>query len=168
MEIDISKYDILPNLWIMIATIGSLFVLLIILTYFFYNPIKKMVQRRKDFINKNINDSIEAKNNAFSLENESRIKLEEAKNIGNDILLKAKLEAEEIKNQYIEEGKAKYSQLISEAKTEIDSRKVELEKQTYNEIVSVAMEISKKIIKDNISKNEVEKYLDEYLENKNA
>ena len=90
------------------------------------------------------------------------------KNIGNDILLKAKLEAEEIKNQYIEEGKAKYSQLITEAKTEIDSRKVELEKQTYNEIVSVAMEISKKIIKDNISKNEVEKYLNEYLENKDA
>ena len=67
MEVDISKYDILPNLWIMIATIGSLFILLIILTYFFYNPVKKMVQRRKEFINKNINDSIEAKNNAFSL-----------------------------------------------------------------------------------------------------
>ena len=38
-----------------------------------------------------------------------------------------------------------------------------LEKDSYNEIVSIAMEISEKIVQKNISDKVAAKYLDEYL-----
>ena len=155
--------QLMPNIYVMIATLGALCILLLVLTKFLYKPVKKMVQRRKEFIQKNIDESIQAKKNAFDLENEARAKLQESKSLGNDLVAKAKIEAEAIKSQYIEQGKNEAERLIREAKDDIKAKKRSLEEESYNEIVSVAMEISEKIIKDKITEKEAKKYLDEYL-----
>lgn len=158
--------QLMPSIWIMIATLGSLCFILIILTKLLYNPIQKMVQRRKDFIQQNIDESVQVKKNAYDLELEARTKLQESKAIGNDLVTKARIEADTIKNQYIEQGKSEAERIIREAKEDIKARKASLEKEAYNEIVSVAMEISEKIIKDKVTEKEAKKYLDEYLGNK--
>lgn len=161
------KVDALfPSIWIMIATLGALCILLVILTKFLYKPVKKMVQRRKDFIQQNINESVRAKNEAYELESQARVKLLESKNVGNDIIANAKVEADQLKNEYIQQGKNEAKRIINDANNEIVSRKKALEKETYNQIVSVAMEISEKILKDKVSEKEAKKYLDEYLGNK--
>ncbi len=155
--------QLMPSIYMMVATLGALCLVFLILTFFLYKPIKKMVKKRKDFIQSNINESIQAKKNAFDLEAEARIKLQESKSVGNDLVAKAKHEAEIIKNQYIEQGKQEAERLVREAKDDIKAKKRALEQDSYNEIVSVAMEISGQIIKDKISENEAKKYLDEYL-----
>lgn len=157
--------QLFPSVWIMIATLGSLCLLLIILTFFLYKPVTKMVQRRKDFIKKNIDESIKARKEALNIENKANTKLIEVKKTSNDIISKSIIEAEAIKNNYIEQGKHEAARIIKEAKDEINLRKKELETQTYNEIVSVAIEISEQILKDKITKKETRKYLDDYLNN---
>lgn len=160
--------QLMPSVYILVATLGALLVLLIILTKFLYNPVKKMVQRRKEFIQKNIDESINAKKNAFDLENEARMKLQESKNIREDLIAKAKIEAEAIKHQYIEQGKYEAERIIKEAKDDIKNKKLSLEKDAYNEIVSVAIDVSEKIIREKISEKEAKKYLEEYLGKNNV
>ncbi len=158
--------QLMPSVWIMIATFGALLITLIILTKLLYNPVKKMVQKRKEFIKQNIDESINAKKNAYELENEARIKLKESKLAKDEMISKAKIEAELIKNQYIEQAKQDAERILSEAKQDIELRKQNLEKEAYDEIVSVAIDISEKIIKDKISDKEAKKYLEEYLGNR--
>lgn len=158
--------QLMPSIYIMIATLGSLCFVFLILTYFLYKPVKKMVKKRKDFIQSNINESIQAKKKAFDLESEARTKLLESKEIGNELITKAKHEAEIIKNKYIEQGKLEVERLIKEANDDIEARKRILEQQSYNEVVSIAMNISEKIIKEKITEKDTKKYLDEYLRNK--
>lgn len=155
--------QIFPSVFIMIATLGALCILLIILTKFLYNPVKKMVQRRKDFIKSNIDESIKVKKEAYDLEQEARTKLVESKNISSEIIAKAKIEAEGIKTSYIEQGKEEAARIVREAKDDIKAKKRTLEEESYNEIVSVAIEISEKIIKNRISEKEAKKYLEDYL-----
>lgn len=159
--------QLMPSVYIILATLGSLLVLLIILTKFLYNPINKMVKNRKDFIKNNIDQSIKSKEKAYELELEARENLKDSRNLSQELVSKARVDAESIKNQYIQQGKQEAERLIKEAKDDIKSRKRKLEKESYNEIVSIAMEISEKIIKDRISESETKKYLDEYLESKN-
>ncbi len=162
-----NKLDqLFPSIYIIIATLGSLIILLIILTKFLYKPVSKMVENRKNFIKNNINQSIEAKEKAFSLENEAKQKLLTSQNTGQELISKAKIEAEVLKNMYIEQGKAEAERLVKEAKEGIEAKKKSLEKDSYNEIVSIALEISEKIVEKNISDKVANKYLDEYLETK--
>lgn len=162
-----NKLDqLFPSIYIIIATLGSLIILLIILTKFLYKPVSKMVENRKNFIKNNINQSIEAKEKAFSLENEAKQKLLISQNTGQELISKAKIEAEVLKNMYIEQGKAEAERLVKEAKEGIEAKKKSLEKDSYNEIVSIALEISEKIVQKNISDKVANKYLDEYLETK--
>ncbi|MBD5423185.1 MAG: F0F1 ATP synthase subunit B [Mycoplasma sp.] len=158
--------SLFPSIWIIIATFGALLILLIILTKFLYNPINKMVKRRQEFIKNNIDKSIEAKESAFNLENEARNKLEDSRNVGQDLISKAKIDAENIKNQYIDQGKKEAERLIQEAKNEIQNKKKDLEKEYYNKVVTAAIDISEKIIKSKITESETKKYLNEYLGSK--
>lgn len=158
--------QLMPSIYIMIATLGALFVLLIILTKFLYKPVKKMIKNRQDFIQKNIDDSITAKQNAILLEQEAREKLNDSKLIASEIVNKSKLEAEVLKHQYIDQGKSEATRIISEAKEEIKAKKRMIEQDSHDEIVNVAIQISEKIISKNASKEDAEKYLEEYLGSK--
>lgn len=158
--------QLLPSLYMMISTLGALIILTVVLTYFFYKPVKNMMKKRREFIQNNIDQSINVKENAFKLENEAKTNLKNTNIMINDLISKAKIDGENIKNQYINQGKNESSKLIEEAKDVIENKKRTLEKESYNEIVSIAMEISKKIIKNNITEAETKKYLDEYLGSK--
>lgn len=155
--------QLMPSLYIMIATLGAFFVLMIILTKLLYKPVKKMVKNRQDFIQKNIDDSVKAKANAIALEQEARDKLNDSKMTALEIINKSKLDAEVLKYQYIDQGKMEASRIIIDAKEDIKNKKRMIEKDSHDEIVSVAIQISEKLISERISKEEAEKYLEKYL-----
>lgn len=155
--------QLMPSIYIIVATLGAFLILLIILTKLFYKPVKKMVKNRQSFIQKNIDDSIHARKKAMSLEQEARNKLNASKLISSEIINKSKIEGEMIKNQYISESKLEASKILNKAKTDIKNKKLALEKDLHDEIVNVAVAISEKIIKEKISKEEAEKYCQEYL-----
>lgn len=150
--------QLMPSIYIIVATLGAFLVLLIVLTKLLYNPVKKMVKNRQDFIQKNIDDSINAKQKALSFEQEARNKLNASKLIASEIINKSKVEAEILKNQYINQGKIKADKLVNRAKDDIKNKKINLEKNIQKEIINVAIEISEKIISKKVSKEDVEKY----------
>lgn len=155
--------QMMPSIYIMIATLGALIVLIIILTKFLYNPVKKMVEERQKYIQKNIDDSLNAKLSAINKEQEARDKLQESNGLAQEIINNSKIEAETIKNEYINKAKNEAKKITDDAKVDIQNIKEKLEKETKAEIITIATEISEKIIKEKISPKTAEKYLEEYL-----
>ncbi len=152
-----------PSLYIFIATIGAFIVTLIILTYFLYKPVSKMVKQRHDFIQKNIDDSILAKTESLKLQSKSNDKLKESKTVAQEIISKSKTESEILKLHFINEGKKEAKRLIAEANIEINFKLAKIEETRANDIIDAAMIISKQVISKNIDKNKMEEYFDSYI-----
>ncbi len=155
-----------PSIYIIIATIGAFLVTLIILSKLLYGPVTKMMKKRHDFIQQNIDDSINAKEESIKIKSEAKSELVESKVIAQEIISKSKKESEIIREQYINEGKKEAARLINEADVEISFKLSKMMETRNDDIIDVAMIISKEIITKNVDKKKIEKYLDSYIKAK--
>ena len=152
-----------PSIYIMIATIGAFLVTLIILSKLLYGPVKKMMKKRHDFIQQNIDDSINSKNDSVKIKSKAKNELVQSKIIAEEIISKTKKESEILKQNYIDEGKQEAKRLIDEANVSINYKMLKMEENKNNEIIDMAILISKKIISKNVDENLVKEYLDSYI-----
>ncbi|MGL5521836.1 MAG: ATP synthase F0 subunit B [Metamycoplasmataceae bacterium] len=162
-----NKVDqLMPSLYIMIATLGSLIFLGIILTCFFYKPVSKMVKRRVDFIQKNIDDSIIAREEAIKLNADAYKELIESRLRAADIVKDAKIAFEKEQLKIIEKNKKEAEKNYEQALLEINFLKEQFEQEKRDEIINTAIEISKKIIGESVQEKSIEKYYDQFMEEK--
>ncbi|MGL4183544.1 MAG: ATP synthase F0 subunit B [Metamycoplasmataceae bacterium] len=162
-----NKVDqLMPSLYIMIATLGSLVFLGIILTLFFYKPVSKMVKRRVDFIQKNIDDSILAREEAIKLNADAYKELIESRLRAADIIKDAKIAFEKEQLKIIEKNKKEAEKNYEQVLLEINSLKEQFEQEKRDEIINTAIEISKKIIGESVQEKSIEKYYDQFMEEK--
>lgn len=152
-----------PSLYIVIATVGAFIVTLIILSKFLYGPVSKMMKRRHDFIQKNIDDSVKSKIESVKIQSQAKGELAQSKIIAQEIISKTKKESEVLKQHYIDEGKKEAERLIDEANHEINYKLAKMMETRNNDIIEVAMVISKKIISKNVDKETATEYLNSYI-----
>ncbi|MGL5204828.1 MAG: F0F1 ATP synthase subunit B [Metamycoplasmataceae bacterium] len=152
-----------PSLYIILATIGAFIVTMIILSKLFYNPVVKMMKRRHDFIQKNIDDSVDSKLKSIEMKSSAKNELIKSRIVAQEIISKSKKDSEIIKQHYIDEGKKEAERLIREANTEINFRMEKMVETRNDDIIEVAMIISKKIISKDIDQETTKEYLDSYI-----
>lgn len=154
----------LPNLWVSLAQLGAFLVTVFIFFKFAYKPIKKKMQERNNYVDKNIQDSNKALQDATAMKELSDSKLKEAHKEANKIVeqatLQAKREADEIKRaaQYDIDKQYANIQLLLKDKGD------ELERQAHNEIVSSALDASKEILSREFTYDDNEKIVDEFID----
>ncbi|MDK2819663.1 MAG: F0F1 ATP synthase subunit B [Mycoplasmataceae bacterium] len=155
-----------PSLYVMLATIGAFIVTLIILSKLFYGPVKKMMKKRHDFIQKNIDDSIILNEESAEIKSLANDELIKSKLMAIEIISKSQKESEILKEHYITEGKKEADRLIKEANISINFKLEKIAETRNNDIVDVAMIISQKIISENVHKEKIEEYLNGYINGK--
>ncbi|MGL4343009.1 MAG: F0F1 ATP synthase subunit B [Metamycoplasmataceae bacterium] len=160
--------QMMPSLPMMFATLGALLVLMLILTFFLYKPISKMVKKRQNFIQKNIDNSIKAKEEAAKLSSDSFKELTESRLIANEIINRAKKESEVTKQHYINNGKIEAQKLLEEANRDIKNLKEDFEQSKKESIIDIAIQISEKILLEKVDPKDIEKYYKEIESQKNA
>ena len=95
--------DIVPNLWITLAQLGAFLVTVFVFFKFFYRPLKNKLDKRNEYIDKNVKESErlnkQAKdNNDISLINVQKSQIE-ANNIIEDAKNSAIKETDKIKDE---------------------------------------------------------------------
>lgn len=158
--------QLMPSLPMMLATLGAVLVLMFILTLFLYKPISKMVQQRKNFIQGNIDESINLKKEAKNSTKNANAKLMEARKTADEIINNAKKEAKLVKQHYIDNGKQEAKRLINQANVDLANqrRKFDLEKKDM--VIDAALDISEKLMLDNVKKNQIDEYYEKLIEGK--
>ncbi|VEU66570.1 ATP synthase subunit B [Mesomycoplasma conjunctivae] len=127
---------IVPNVYLMAATLISFLLLMTVVTIFVYKPIKKYLAAKKAFIQKNIDETIENNKKAALLEQQRSLELQEAQQIKQEINIKIQQEANEIieksrtlanleSKKILEDGK-RAAQAFQE-KVVLDNKKLVLE-----------------------------------------
>ena len=163
-RIKTTVFDMLPNLWVTLIQLTIFILVVILFMIFAYKPLKKKLNERGEYIEKNIKDSENAKKEA-----------QEALNKANEIILNSQKEAGEIVQNAQFTTQEKVATVEKELATNIEHQKewahIEIQNErkkmledSKTEIVDTAFKASEQILKREVKKDDHDKFVDEFIE----
>lgn len=156
-ELDIGDYireNLIPNWVSFVCQLGALIVMILVIFFVAYKPVKKMLQKRADHIENNIREAEEAK--AFALKNstESEERIIASKKEAAEIIAAAKETAENNRKEMVEATQLEINKMKVMAEEDIARSKEEAKEEIRQEMVSVALEASKEVLKREVNEKD--------------
>lgn len=159
--------NMLPNLWVTLIQLAMFVLIVILFMVFAYKPIKKKLEQRANYIDKNIKDS-------EKLIKESENKINEA----NATILASQKKAGEIVSTAQKNAEIKAQAVEKELKETIEAQRVLAHKDIEDErkkmieeanehIVNTAIEASKQILKREVKIEDNDKYISDFIDQLN-
>ena len=154
---------LVPNLLSFVVQFLSFLVLLLVVFFLAYKPVKKILKKRADYVENEIQQARD--NNALSLKS-----VDEAK----ETLAHSKVEASEIIKNAEKQGQEKYDALILEAKQEVEEMKKDAQEDIKrakedaindirNEMVNVALSASEEILKREVDSADNKRLAEDFI-----
>jgi len=141
------------------------FVLLLVLLYFIgYRPIRKMLDERSNKIKEGIDQAELAKEAAARAEEEVQRRLDEARKDGQLILAQAAEMGERLKAEAREEARREAETLIVRARAEIGMERDEAIDKLRQEFADLAILAAEKVINETLDKERHRRLIEEVLE----
>lgn len=154
---------IIPNWVSFTAQLAALIVLIIMIILFAYKPVKKIIQKRQDYIESNIHEA--EVNNATAHEN--ALKSEEmvlaSKREAASIIQNATDQALIERNRIIEETNALVIKMKNDAEADIASSQAEALENIRKEMVSIALDASKEVLGREISEADNSRLIEDFI-----
>ncbi|MBR6071615.1 MAG: F0F1 ATP synthase subunit B [Acholeplasmatales bacterium] len=137
--------------------IAATVILFIIIRFFFWKPITKILEERRNKIDKDLKDAEVAKANAIEIESNLQRELDEAKAKIKEMLDTAEKEANIRRDTIINQAKEEAKRRLENVEQELIEEKKSMEKEIRQEIVNIAFQAAEKIVQKEINQD---KYLD--------
>lgn len=156
--------NMLPNLWVTLMQLAIFLFVAILFIFLAYKPLKKKMQKRADYIENNIKDSENKKIEAEEkVEKAQQIIADSEKQAGE--LIKAAQKTAENKAQQFEKDLAlTLEKQKRQAHKDIEAEREKMLKEAHEEIVDSAIAASKEILKRNITKEDNDKFIDDFVD----
>lgn len=154
---------LIPSWLSFVVQFAALIVLLIVIFIFAYKPIKKMLNKRAEFIENNIKEAEEKNASATVNQKESQEMLLASKKEASDIIEKANNQAEINRQAVLQETRLEVEKMKKQAEIDIETSKQEALKQIHNEMVDVALSASEEILKREINKDDDARLAEEFV-----
>ncbi len=158
------KNNLIPSWLSFVVQLAAFAVLLIVVIFLAYKPVKKMLKKRADFIEQNINDA--QKNKAIAEKNalESQEAIIASKKEAASIIEAANKAASVSGEAIIEEAKLEAARIKANAEDDIERSKQEALESIHDEMVDVALSASSEILKREITSEDNERLAKEFIE----
>ncbi len=156
--------QLFPNLWIFLAHLFATFILLFLLSKWVYNPFRRMMRARRQFISNTIKDATTKQADANRNQQLTTIRLEKARTEANLILHDATLEAEHKKLIILNSAREENQNLHDHFQMLIAQEKESMEDDIKKSIVENAFLIADKLVKKRASKAEEEQIINEIID----
>lgn len=147
--------------------IGATILLFIVVAIFFWKPITKILEQRREVIDKELNDAQKAKDNAIEIEAELNQQLTEAKAKVKEMLDKAEKDANIKREEIINQAKEEARRRMDNLKIELEQERSSMEADIRKEIVDVAFAAAEKIVSKEINQDKYIDVIDDILKGAN-
>ena len=168
-DINITSDDftskIIPNWPSFVAQLGALIVLIIVVIIFAYKPVKKIINKRQDYIENNIKEAEESKAKWQENELKSQETVLASQRTAADIVAEAKVDAQKERAAILEQAKQEAVQMKLDAENDIARMESEAQEQIKKEIVNVALDASRELLGREVSSKDNDRLLNEFVEN---
>lgn len=144
-------------------TIIAVFVLFLALSYFLFNPARKMLNARKAKIHDELEDARQNMETAQSLKAQYEEKLKEINKEAEGILSDARKRALANENQIVADAKEEASRIIERAKVEAQLEKQKMSDEVKKEMVVLASLVASKVVAASVDMTVQEQLVNETL-----
>ncbi|MDO4677090.1 MAG: F0F1 ATP synthase subunit B [Blautia sp.] len=151
--------------WNFVATIANLFLQVYLIKRFLFKPINEVLEKRRAKADAEIQQAVQAKEEAQAMKTEYEKNMQEAKNKANDIMVTAQKTAAIQSEDMLKETSRQIAAMKEKAEKDIAQEKKKAVNEIKNEIGDMAMEIAGKVIEREISESDHAKLIDEFIEN---
>lgn len=153
--------------WQLIAdsclTIIAIFVLFLALSYFLFNPARKMLSSRTEKIRGELNDAKENMEQAQALKADYEEKLNNVEKEAEAILSEARRKALANENQIIAQAKEEAARILERARVEAELEKQKMADDVKKEMISIASMMAGKVVSASIDTTVQNQLIDETL-----
>lgn len=151
--------------WTFIAQICNLFLQVYLIKRFLFKPINAMLEKRKAMADAEIQDAVNAKEEAAAMKSEYEQNMLEAKNKANEIVTTAQKTAAIQSEEMLKEASRQAAAMKAKAESDIAQERRKAVNEVKNEIGGMAMEIAGKVIEREINEEDHAKLIDEFIAN---
>ncbi|UUD35008.1 F0F1 ATP synthase subunit B [Mycoplasmopsis caviae] len=153
-----------PSVPMMVATLVAFAIVILILFFLLYKPIKKSIKARQDYIQSNIDQAKQTNDLSQDKLKEANDKLTQAHQEANNLVKNAKVRAEKVIISYTAKAKIESKRILEEAELDIKQQRDSLMEDSKNNIAKAASELSRQILKKEVSKKTESEIIDKFLE----
>lgn len=150
--------------WNMLWTLINLIVFFLLMKFFLFNPIKKVLNKRKELIDKQFKDAEEAQRQAEDIKTQYQNQLDGVEEEKKQILATARTTAKNEYNKIIDKAHDDADKIKSDAKKASDFENEKTRRAVKEEIAVLAMETAEKVVGKSASAQLDSKLYDEFLE----
>jgi len=151
-----------PDLGLFIWNLIAFLIVFIILKKFAWKPILKSLKEREDNIADSISTAEKVKEEMALLKNENEALMQKAREERSVLLTEAKIATDKMIAEAKEKARSEYDRILADAQQAIQQQKNAAIIDVKNQVGSLVIEVSEKILKRELSnKSEQEKFIKE-------
>lgn len=151
--------------WTFLAQIANLFIQVLLIKRFLFKPVNEILKKRKELADAEIQKAVKAKEEALAIKAEYEQNMQEAKNKANDILMTAQKTAAIQSEEMLKDASAQAATIKAKAEKDIAQEKRKAVNDIRSEIGDMAVEIAGKVIEREISEEDHEKLINDFISN---
>ena len=152
-----------PDPGLYIWSIIIFLVLLFLLMKFAWKPLLAMLEKRENNIRQSLLDAEKARDELVNVKGDTEKLLSEARNESQAIVAAGKKTAERMKDEIVDKAQSKSEALLVDAKKQIEIEKDRAIADVKAEVVNLSIEVAKKLIRKNLTKEDNLKLINESL-----
>ncbi|HHV46663.1 MAG TPA: F0F1 ATP synthase subunit B [Tissierellia bacterium] len=161
MNIDIR---VIPDGLSVVLTLIATLILFFGLRKLLYKPVSKMLNDRKERINKDIEGAKSLKEEAMKLREEYEVRISQAKREAQEIIESGRKRGEEIRESIIAEAREEANNILERAKKEINK---EMEKALFDikvQTLEMALLIASSILEENLTLDKHKQLINRFVD----
>ncbi len=148
----------------LLAQIVNFLILLALLYFIAYKPLRRMMEERSNRIREGLEQAELAARRLAEADEEARKKLEEARREGQEILSQAAALGEKLKEEARQEARAQAEALIARARSEIELEREQAIQQLRQEFADLAILAAEKVLRETLDRERHRRMIEEVLE----
>ena len=158
------RVDLLsPSYGLMVWTLVIFVVLLLVLTKFAFKPITAAVEAREQALQAAIDAARRDREEAALLLAEHRAALDASRAEGQKLIAEARLAAERVRTELVEQAHTEQARMLERARAEIDAERVKAIAELRREAVDLAILGASKVIGENLDRAANRKLVESFL-----
>lgn len=144
-------------------TLVAMLVLFILLSYLLFNPARKLIQKRKEFIQSQLDEAAKAQSDALDMKSSYDEKLANVDAEAADLLAEARRKALDREKEIVDKASEEAHQIKVRAEKEVELEKDKVRDEMKQEMVQVASIMAGKFVAASIDEDKQAQLIDETL-----
>ena len=158
---------LIPSWISFVIQLSSFLILLLVVFFVAYKPVKRMMQKRADHIEDEIKQAEEKNTLAAASVNEAKELVSSSKVKASEIIKNAEAQGQEKYDAMILEAKQEVADMKKAAEEDIERAKEDAIQDIRSEMVNVALSASKEILKREVDKKDNVKLAEDFIDQLN-